>query len=361
MPLVPKNIKELAPYRPGKTIQEVQKELGLTEIHKLASNENPIGPSPLAINAIKDALTKSNRYPDSTGFEIRKKLAGRFDVKIDNVIIGAGSEGIMATIMRTFLLPEDEIITAANSFLGFTVLARASGKRVHWIPMKTHRYDLESMANYITDYTKIIYLANPDNPMGTYFTIEEFDAFMEKVPDRVLIIMDEAYFEFAQHLSDYPDSMHYRYDNVITLRTFSKAYGLAGIRIGYGFAHDELISNLMKVKLPFEPSSLALAAGTAALDDTFFIEKTVELTQQGREYLYKSFDGLGIRYLPSATNFVTTIWQSPTEVKQICQKTEEKGIVLRNLKQFGWPACIRISIGLPDENEKCIETFNTIL
>ena len=221
MPLVPKNIKELSPYKPGKPIEEVQRELGLKQITKLASNENPLGPSPLALEAIRNAEQDLHRYPDVSGFNLRKRLAERFDVKIDNVILGAGSEGIMGTIMRTFLLPEDEIITAQNSFIGFTVLAKASGRKVHWVPMKEHRYNLTAMATFINEYTKIIYLANPDNPMGTYFTVEEFDTFMEKVPERVLIIMDEAYFEFAQYLKDYPDSMHYRYDNIITLRTFS--------------------------------------------------------------------------------------------------------------------------------------------
>ncbi|MFQ6674152.1 MAG: pyridoxal phosphate-dependent aminotransferase, partial [Fidelibacterota bacterium] len=196
VPLVPKNIKELAPYTPGKTVEKVQRELGLTDICKLASNENPLGPSRLAIAAVEKCLKDSNRYPDSDGFELRSKLADLFGVKMGNVVLGAGSEGIMATIMRTFLLPEDEIITAANSFIGFTVLVRASGRRVHWVPMRDHRYDLEAMASLINETTKIIYLANPDNPMGTYVTVDEFDNFMEQVPDRVLIIMDEAYFEF---------------------------------------------------------------------------------------------------------------------------------------------------------------------
>ncbi|HIO57048.1 MAG TPA: histidinol-phosphate transaminase, partial [Candidatus Marinimicrobia bacterium] len=303
MPLVPKNIKELSPYKPGKSIEEVQRELGLEQITKLASNENPLGPSPLALEAIRKAEQDLHRYPDASGLNLRKRLAERFDVKIDNVVLGAGSEGIMATIMRTFLLPEDEIITAQNSFIGFTVLAKASGRQVHWVPMKEHRYNLKAMATFINEYTKIIYLANPDNPMGTYFTVEEFDAFMEKVPERVLIIMDEAYFEFAQSQKDYPDSMHYRYDNVITLRTFSKAYGLGGLRIGYGFAHDQLISNLMKVKLPFEPSSLAQAAGLAALEDNYHIEKTVQLTQDGIEYFSRELRRLEVNTIPSAANF----------------------------------------------------------
>ena len=271
MPLVPPYIKKLKSYKPGKPIEEVQRELGLDDIIKLASNENPLGPSPKALSAIQNSMMESHRYPDASGYELRKKLSDRFNVNMNNVVLGSGSEGIMSTIMRTFLLSDDELVSALNSFIGFRVLANASGNKIHWVPMKNHRYDLESMADKITDYTKIVYIANPDNPMGTYITRKEFDAFYSHIPDRVLIILDEAYFEYAENREDYPDSMTYRYDNVITLRSFSKAYGLGGIRIGYGFAHDELISNLLKVKVPFEPSALAQIAGHAALDDLSLI------------------------------------------------------------------------------------------
>ena len=260
MPLVPSYIENLENYVPGKPIEEVQRELGLDHIDKLASNENPIGPSPKAVNEIKKSLNNLHCYPDASGYNLRNKLAKAFNIKMGNVILGAGSEGIMSTIIRTFLMANDEMISASNSFIGFRVLANASGKKVHWIPMKNHRYDLKSMVKILNDQTKIIYIANPDNPMGTYITKEEFDVFYSYVPKRVLIILDEAYFEYAKSKDDYPDSMDYRYDNVITLRTFSKAYGLAGLRIGYGFAHDRLINNLMKVKEPFEPSSIAMAA-----------------------------------------------------------------------------------------------------
>jgi len=289
MPLVPSYIKKLKSYKPGKPIEEVERELGLNNVIKLASNENPLGPSPKAMDAIQGAMVDLHRYPDASGYELRKKLSERFNVGIDNVVLGAGSEGIMSTIMRTFLLSDDELISAENSFIGFRVLANASGKRIHWVPMDQHRYDLEAMADKITDYTKIIYIANPDNPMGTYITKKEFDTFYSHVPERVLIILDEAYFEFAHDLKDYPDSMTYRYDNVITLRSFSKAYGLGGIRIGYGFAHDQLIKNLLKVKVPFEPSLLAQVAGMAALDDGDFLSRTIILNEKGKKYLKEDF------------------------------------------------------------------------
>ena len=244
MPLVPRHIQELQSYKPGQNIAEIQRKLGLDKIIKLASNENPFGPSPLALEAVKQNLKENFRYPDAAAILLREKLAEKFDLTISNVTVGAGSEGVMSAIMRTFLRQGDEIIGAENSFIGFRVLANASGNRINWVPLKNYRHDLEAMTKCINEYTKLIYLANPDNPTGTYFTIDEFDEFMNRVPERVLIILDEAYFEYAQHLDDYPDSMHYRYDNVITLRSFSKAHGLAGFRAGYGFAHEDLIENL---------------------------------------------------------------------------------------------------------------------
>ena len=361
MPLVPSYIKKLKSYKPGKPIEEVQRELGLKNIIKLASNENPLGPSPKALNAIQNSMIDSHRYPDASGYELRKKLSNRFNVNINNVVLGSGSEGIMSTIMRTFLLNDDEIVSAMNSFIGFRVLANASGNKIHWVPMNSYRYDLESMADKINDYTKIIYIANPDNPMGTYITREEFDTFYSHVPDRVLIILDEAYFEYAESKEDYPDSMTYRYDNVITLRSFSKAYGLGGVRIGYGFAHDELINNLLKVKVPFEPSTLAQIAGHAALDDSDFLSKTIETNRKGMEYLKKQLKAIGVKYIPSITNFITTIWESESRATQLTEKLLKKGVIVRQLNSFGWPMHIRISIGLEKENQRFIKSLKEIL
>jgi len=361
MPLVPDYIRDLAHYVPGKPIEEVQKELGLQEVVKLASNENLLGPSPRAVAAMKQAMNSVHRYPDATGYRLRKRLAKRYQVRLMNVILGAGSEGIMSTILRTFLLPEDEIITAAHSFIGFRVLATATGRKIHWVPMREHRYDLVAMAEKINQNTKIIYIANPDNPMGTYITRPEFDQFYSHVPERVLIILDEAYFEFTSHLPDYPDSMTYRYDNVITLRTFSKAYGLAGLRVGYGFAHDELIKNLIKVKVPFEPNYLAQVAAYAALEDHDFLQHTLELNEEGYQYLTAEMEQLRVNFIPSATNFITTIWDSEERAAQITRELLKAGIIVRHLKPFGWPNYIRVSIGLKSENHRFIEVLKNVL
>jgi len=361
MPLVPRHIQELESYKPGKNIEEVRRELGMDHIIKLASNENPYGPSPKALTAIKESLRDIFRYPDVAAIELRKKLAERFKVTIDNVTVGGGSEGVMSAIMRTFLRAGDEIIAADNSFIGFRVLANASGIRTNWVPLHHYHHNLPAMAAHVNDYTKIIYLANPDNPTGTYFTIEEFDAFMEQVPDRVLVILDEAYFEYAAHLESYPDSMHYRYDNVITLRTFSKAYGLAGLRVGYGFAHADLINNLNKVKLPFEPSWLAQIGAIAALDDDVYVKNTITTCHNGLQEISSVFKEMDIEYIPSAANFLTLIFKENEEAEEFTKSMLQHGVILRHLSGWGLPNCVRITIGTEEENHFMIERLSQIL
>src|SRR5579862_7678237 len=303
MPLVPPYIESLRPYQPGKPIEEVKRELGLTNIIKLASNENPLGPSKLAIEEMRRHLDDLHYYPNG-GLTLREVLAERFHLKVGNVIAGSGSEGIMSNIIRTFLLDDDEVLTTEAAFIGFQVLARSRGVKYTTVPYKNWWYDLEAISGKINDHTKIIYLANPNNPTGTIFTKQEFDTFYKTVPERVLIILDEAYFEYAQGNPEYPDSMHYRYDNVITLRSFSKVYGLAGARIGYGFAHDRLISNLLKVKLPFEPGSLAQAAGIGSLQDAEFLKRSLDVNNKGMKYLFAAFTDLELDPVPSSANFI---------------------------------------------------------
>ncbi len=361
MALVPKHIKELSPYKAGKPISEVQRELGIDKIVKLASNENPLGPPKSSVKAAQDSLVECHRYPDAAAFELREKLATRFDLKMENVVLGGGSEGVMSTIMRTFLKPGDEIVAARNSFIGFRVLANASGNHTNWIPMKDYRYDLSAMADAINDYTKIIYLANPDNPTGTYFTVDEFDTFMSRVPERVLVLLDEAYFEYAQNVADFPDSMHYRYDNVITLRTFSKAYGLAGFRVGYGFGHADLIGNLLKVKLPFEPAIPAQSAAISALDDKQYLESSLTFNSKGMQQITATFHEFGLRYIPSVTNFVTLVFEDGIQAKTFTRTMLENGVILRHLVGFGLPECVRVTIGTSTENEFFIDKLNKIM
>lgn len=355
--LVPEYIEKLIPYKAGKPIEEVKRELGLERVYKLASNENPLGPSPKAMQAMHEAMTDVHLYPDSSGYKLRTALAERYKVKMDNVVLGSGSEGIMATIVRTFLHGDEEVLTSEGTFVGFMVLARAQGVPIVTVPLKDYGYDLKAMAKAITPKTKIIYLSNPNNPTGTIFNRNSFEVFMDLVPPHVLVILDEAYFEFVGDTYDYPDSQLYRADNVITLRTFSKSYGLGGVRIGYGLAHEGLIQQLMKVKLPFEPSTLAQAAGLAALEDEDFLNRTLELNARGLARFYEAFDKAGIPYVKSHTNFVMLDLGTEEKVNWITEELLREGIIVRPLKGFGLPHCLRVSVGLDHENEAFLEAF----
>jgi histidinol-phosphate aminotransferase len=354
MPLVPPYIESLRPYEPGRSIDEVRRAYGLTNVAKLASNENPLGPSPLAIEAVRRQLGGLHLYPNG-GLDLRRTLAEQFDLKPENVIAGSGSEGIMSNIIRTFLCDDDEVLTTDAAFIGFQVLARSRGVRYRTVPYRDWHYDLPALAARITEKTKIVYLANPNNPTGTIFTRQEFDSFYRHVPERVLIILDEAYFEYAKDNPRYPDSMHYRYDNVITLRTFSKIYGLAGIRIGYGFAHEELITNLLKVKLPFEPSTLAQAAGIGALADKEFLHRSLELNARGLRLFTDAFRGMGLEVVPSCANFVMLALPDAAPARDLTEALLREGVIVRPLGAFGLPQCIRVSTGTDSENARCIE------
>jgi histidinol-phosphate aminotransferase len=356
MPLVPPYIESLRPYEPGRSMEEVQRRFGLSRVAKLASNENPLGPSPRALEAICLNLRELNYYPDG-GLHLRERLAAEFHLQDANVIAGSGSDSIMASIIRTFLCDDDEVLTTESAFIGFQVLARSRGVRYRTVPYRDWHYDLTALAAAITERTKIIYLANPNNPTGTIFTTQEFDEFYRHVPARVLIILDEAYFDYARSDPRYPDSMHYRYDNVITLRTFSKIYGLAGVRIGYGFAHAELIANLLKVKLPFEPSSLAQAAGIAALDDQDFVHRSLDLNERGLRRMTDSLRQMGFEVIPSHANFVMVPFESPGEAKGVFEGLLERGVIVRPLAAFGLPHCLRISIGTEDDNQMLLDAL----
>jgi histidinol-phosphate aminotransferase len=351
--LVPPYIASLRPYEAGRSAEEIERAYGVAHAIKLASNENPLGASPLALHALHESAARLNLYPNG-GLDLRHVLAEEYDLKVENVIAGSGSEGIMSNIIRAFLCDEDEVLTTEAAFIGFQVLARSRGVKYRTVPYKHWHYDLPALASQINENTKIIYLANPNNPTGTIFTRHEFDDFYRHVPERVLIILDEAYFEYAKDNPRYPDSMHYRYDNVITLRTFSKIYGLAGARIGYGFAHGELIANLLKVKLPFEPSTLAQAAGIAALADKEFLHRSLELNARGLRLLTDSMREMGLAVVPSEANFVMVEFPDAAQAARVVEDLLVQGVIVRPLAAFGLPQCIRISTGTDTDNERCL-------
>lgn len=355
--LVPEHIERLEPYQPGRSIEAVKKEFGLSRIDKLGSNENPLGPSPRALDAIRQTLADVHRYPSVTADVLRQALAARFKVKVDNCIVANGSEGIMSAIVGTFLHDRDEVLTASCTFTGFFVLTQSRGVRLHTVPLKDHRFDLEAMAKAIRPNTKIIFLCNPNNPTGSIFAKKEFESFMKAVPEGTLVILDEAYAEFALEDPDFPDSMVYRLDNCITLRTFSKLYGLAGMRIGYGFAHEDLIRYILKVKLPFEPNALAQAAALAALEDEEHVRKTLDMIKDGRAFLSRALREIGFTLIPSHANFVTLVLGNEEEVNRLFVALLKQGVIVRPLKKFGMPEGIRITIGTGEENVRCVQAF----
>ena len=284
-----------------------------------------------------------------------------FSIDICNVIAGSGSEGIISNIVRTFLNDDDEVLTTESAFLGFQVVARGRGVAYRTVPYRNWHYDLPALADAINPKTKLIYLANPNNPTGTFFTRQAFEQFHKRVPERVLVILDEAYYEFGAVEQSYPDSMHYRFDNVITLRTFSKAYGLAAARVGYGFGHEDLISVLLKVKLPFEPSGPSEAAALGALEDREFMIRSVANNAKGLLYLTRGLRDLGFDVVVSAANFVMIVLENENRAKNIFQMLLERGVIIRPLATTGLPHCLRISVGTPEENEFFLQTLNLVL
>lgn len=358
--LVPPHVQKLVPYKPGKPPAELQKELGIEEFINLASNENSLGPPQTVLAAIQEASQRIHRYPEVGGLKLRQALAERYNVKLENVAIGSGSESILANTIRAFLHGDDEVITADGTFIGFYVLVNAQGIKLHKIPLKNYRFDLDAIANAINERTKVVYLCNPNNPTGTIFDREEFETFMNRVPEHVLVILDEAYYEFTKGDQDFPNSMQYRLDNVLTLRTFSKAYGMAGVRVGYGLGHEMLIDYINRIKLPFEPSVMAQAAAYAALQDKEYMDRTLENNQVGMEYLEKNLDRLGIKRVNSWANFILIELGSEEKVASTNDALLRKGIAIRPLTAFGLATCMRITVGIPQENEKLVAALEEI-
>lgn len=356
--LVPANIEELKPYVAGKTIAEVEDQYKPEKIAKLASNENRLGFSDKVKPAILGALENIQDYPDPIARKLKAKIAERNKCKPENVLIAAGSESIISILCRTFFLNRENAVTADATFVGFFVQIGVRGIHLKRIPVtKDYKYDVKAIAGAIDDDTKMVYIANPNNPTGTYLTKDEYEWLMERVPSDVLVIMDEAYYEYAQHVDDYPHALDYRHDNVIVLRTFSKAYGLAGFRVGYAIADEEIIRNMMKTKLTFEPTTMGQAAALAAYEDYDFIKRSVELVEAGRERLYSFFDTHNINYQRSISNSVMMIMDTEDEAIEFTGEMLKKGVILRRINAFGLPNCIRISIGTKEDMDHFERTF----
>jgi histidinol-phosphate aminotransferase len=358
--MINKKISEITPYQPGKPIEELKRELGIKEVVKLASNENPLGPSPRALLAISRALSKVNRYPDGSCFYLRRRLSKKLKVKPGNIIFGNGSDEIIDIIIKTFSVPEDEVITSESTFLEYKIIAQQNGRKVRTVPLKDFRYDLERIKENIGPKTRVIFIANPNNPTGTYVNRSAVDKFLNSLPADIVVVFDEAYLEFANS-KDFPLSLNYfrQGKNVIILRTFSKIYGLAGLRIGYGIAREEFIRYLERARQPFNVNSLAQEAALAALDDTIFIRKAKKAASDGKQYLYGELDSLKINYLPSAANFI--LINLKQDGLKIFNQLLEEGVIVRDMCQYGLKNFIRVTIGTEKENRKFVIALKKVL
>ena len=302
-----RGLAAIRPYVPGKPIEEVQREYGLTDVIKLASNENPLGPSPKVLAALQAALPELHLYPDAQAYTLSRAIAARHGVAADMVRIGNGADGVIRELCVSYLEDDDEVLTSMSSFPVYDISAAVMRARIVKTPLKNLGFDLQAMAAAITGRTRLIFICNPNNPTGTIVTADEVAWFMAQVPEHVIVVFDEAYYEFVDS-ADYPDTLTYvksgTYPNVVVLRTFSKAYGIAGIRLGYGIARPELLAPLRAASESFPVNRLAQVAGLAALEDDEFVTRTVAMNAAGRAYLCREFDRLGLRYAPSHTNFI---------------------------------------------------------
>lgn len=360
LPPVPPEIQALVPYKPGKPIEELERELGISGAIKLASNENPLGPSPKAVEAMVQALAGLHRYPDGAGFELRRALAKRYGLAREQIVLGNGSNEIIELLCRAFLRPGDLALAASPSFLMYSKLVQVAGGHLKEVPLKAFRLDLAALAAAIEPRTRLVFVNNPDNPAGTAFSAEEFKQFLTQVPSGVIVVLDEAYIEFASDpdVAQGPDFLDHQVP-VVVMRTFSKAYGLAGLRVGFGLGPVEVMDILHRVRQPFNTSILAQAAGTAALADEEFLQKTLETTWQGLKDLYACFADLGLEYVPSQANFVLV--KIGPQASQVADDLLKRGIIVRKMSSYGLPEHLRISAGLPQENRRFMDGLKAIL
>lgn len=358
-------VRELKPYQPGKPIEELQREYGLQEVVKLASNENTLGPSRKALAAIEGGLMELARYPDGNGFILKQALSEKYQVTLDQITLGNGSNDILELMARTFVQPGQEVIFSQHAFAVYPIATQAVGGRAVIVPAKDWGNDLDAMLRAITDNTRLIFIANPNNPTGTWIDGEKLKAFLEKVPQHVMVVLDEAYFEYAHHpamqADGYPDGMQLlsHYPNLVVSRTFSKAYGLAGLRVGYAVSQAAIADLLNRVRQPFNVNSLGLLAATAALEDEAHLENCAKMNVSGMRQCMDAFTELGLSYIPSVANFISVDMGRPGQA--IYQALLERGVIVRPVANYGMPNYLRVTIGSEQENAKFLSALREVL
>lgn len=356
---IPEFLETLVPYPPGKPLDELQREYGVTNAIKLASNENPIGPSPKAVLAVQAHLSNLHRYPDGGSYYLKQRLSQLHGIHSENLVIGNGSNEIIELLTRVLIRPGMEVISSEPSFLVYKKVTQAAGGTNCIVPLKDNRHDLKAMAQAVSKRTRLIFLDNPNNPMGTVIGCEEFEAFLAALPEHVVVVLDEAYMEFVREKTPYGLNYIKTDERVVVMRTFSKAYGLAGLRVGYGVMNKRLVSCCDRVRQPFNINSMAQIAALAAIDDTEHLQKTLEITWSGMAYLTDSLTQMGLRVLPSQTNFLMV--DMAMDAKIVYERLLRLGVIVRAMPSYGFPEYIRITAGRPEENERCVRAIQTIL
>jgi histidinol-phosphate aminotransferase len=358
--LTRESIEKLVPYPPGKPIEELERELGIAGSIKLASNENPLGPSPLAVQAILGHVPKLHRYPDGSAFYLKSKLSAMLQLPQEQIIIGNGSNELIELVIRTFLMPGEQVVQAFPTFLVYEKVVAGAGGEIVSVPLRDFKLDLEAIAGAVSPETKILFLNNPNNPTGSAISHEDMEAFLKGIPRHVIVVLDEAYIDFVSDpgVARGLDLLD-RHTWLVALRTFSKLYGLAGLRIGYGFGSEKVIDYMNRVRQPFNVNTLAQAAATAALDDSEFVSRTLNTVKEGLSYLYYELDQMGMEYIPTQTNFF--LIKVPLGGRDTYERLLRQGVIVRSMEAYGLKDYIRINVGLPQENERFVTALRNML
>lgn len=355
-------VQKLSPYVPGKPVEELAREFALRpqDIVKLASNENPLGPSPAVREAIAAALPELTRYPDGNGFALKQALAAKSGVNTAGITLGNGSNDILELVARAFVGPEHEVVFSDHAFAVYPIVTQAVGARAVSVPAKDWGHDLDAMAAAITPSTRVVFIANPNNPTGTWIERDALEAFLDRVPENVIVVLDEAYTEYVE-TDDVPNGVDYlgRYSNLLVSRTFSKAYGLAALRVGYGLSHPAIADALNRVRQPFNVNSLALAAALAALEDEAYLIESRRINRIGMQQLEEGCAALGLSWIPSRGNFLAI--DLGREAAPVFQGLLREGVIVRPVANYGMPNYLRVTIGLPAENQRFLDALKQVL